>query len=89
MKNKRLLSVLRIGDCFGEMAHLNDQGFKRTTDVVAKTDITLIEFKPVILEKASMECRLKLSDAFLRILVKRLSVANTRVSYLLQDHGDE
>jgi len=89
MKNKRLMSVLRIGDCFGEMAHLNDQGFKRTTDVVAKTDITLIEFKPVILEKASMECRLKLSDAFLRILVKRLSVANTRVSYLLQDHGDE
>lgn len=88
MKNKRLLSVLRTGDCFGEMAHLNDQGFKRTTDVVAKTDITLIEFKPVILEKASIECRLKLSDAFLRILVKRLSVANTRVSYLLQDHGD-
>lgn len=89
MKNKRLLSVLRAGDCFGEMAHMNDQGFRRTTDVIAKTDVTLIEFKPEILEKSSTECRLKLSDAFLHILVKRLAVANTRVSYLLQDHGDE
>ncbi|MEQ1836804.1 MAG: serine/threonine-protein kinase [Candidatus Nitrotoga sp.] len=88
MKNDRMLNILKVGDCFGEMAHLNDQGFRRTTDVIAKTDVTLIEFKPAILDRSSIECRFKLSDAFLRVLVKRLAVANTRVSYLLQDNVD-
>jgi serine/threonine protein kinase len=85
LKQERLLSLLHKGECFGEMAHLSEKDAKRTTDVVAKTDVTLIEIDPEVLSKASQGCRYQFSDAFLRMLVKRLAVANTRVSHLLSD----
>ena len=65
------------------MAHLSEREFTRTTDVAAETDVTLIEINPDVLEKASSGCRFQIDDAFLRLLVKRLDVANTRVSHLL------
>jgi serine/threonine protein kinase len=91
-KQGRLLSLLHRGDCFGEMTHLLERDFKRSTDVIAKNDVTLIEINPDVLKHATSGCRLQFGDAFLRMLVKRLSVANTRVSHLLADHnqtGDE
>lgn len=89
LKQGRLLSLLHSGDCFGEMAHLSEREFLRTTDVVAKNDVTLIEINPDVLEKASAGVRYQFSDAFLRMLVKRLAVANTRISHLLNDHGED
>ena len=88
LKQGRLLNLLHQGDCFGEMANFTERKFTRTTDVVAKTDATLIEIKLTVLEKTSAECRYQFSDSFLRMLVKRLSVANTRISHLLGEHGD-
>jgi serine/threonine protein kinase len=85
LKQGRLLSLLHKGECFGEMAHLSEKDSKRTTDVVTKTDITLIEIDPEVLAKATQGCRYQFSDAFLRMLVKRLAVANTRISHLLSD----
>lgn len=89
LKQGRLLSLLHKGDCFGEMAHLTEHEFRRTTDVESKTAVTLIEINPDALESASSGCRFKFSDAFLRMLVKRLAVANTRISHLLNDQGVE
>jgi CRP-like cAMP-binding protein len=86
-KQGRLLSLLHRGDCFGEMAHLIERDFKRSSDVIAKNDVVLIEINPDVLMHATMGCRLQFGDAFLCMLVKRLSVANTRVSYLLADHN--
>jgi serine/threonine protein kinase len=86
-KQGRLLSVLNRGDCFGEMSHLLERDFKRSTDVIAKSDVVLIEIIPDTLKHATTGCRLQFGDAFLRMLVKRLSVANTRVSHLLADHN--
>lgn len=83
LKNGLLLSTLNKGDCFGEMAHLSERDFIRTTDVVADSDVTLIGINPDVLERASTECRFQIDDAFLRLLVKRLDVANTRISHLL------
>ena len=83
LKQERLLGILHKGDCFGEMAHLSERDFMRTTDVVAESDVTLIEINPDVMEKASAGCRFQIDDAFLRLLVKRLDAANTRVSYLL------
>jgi serine/threonine protein kinase len=83
LKGGRLLNLLHKGDCFGEMMVLEESESKRTTDITAKSDVTLIEVKPEVLEKASNGCRFKFSDTFLRILVKRLAVANTRISHLL------
>ena len=89
LKQGRLLSLLHKGDCFGEMAHLTERDFRRTSDVVAKTGITLIEINPAVLEKASSGCRFKFGDAFLHMLVKRLAVADTRISHLLNDQSYE
>ena len=88
LKQGRILSILHEGDCFGEMAHLSEQEFRRSTDVLAKSDATLIEINPEVLEKASTGCRFQFDDAFLRILVKRLVVANTRISHLLNDQAE-
>lgn len=87
VKHSRLLSLLRRGDCFGEMAHLSERDFKRSTDVIAKNDVVLIEIKPDALVHATAGCRFQFSDAFLRMLVKRLSMANTRISRLLADQN--
>ncbi len=89
LKDGRLLNLLHKGDCFGEMVVLEESDYRRTTDVVSKTDVTLIEIKPDVLERASPGCRFKFADTFLRILVKRLAMANTRISHLLADQGGQ
>ena len=89
LKQGRLLSLLHTGDCFGEMVHLAGSDARRSTDVLAKTEVTLIEIDPEVLSRASPSCRFQFSDAFLSVLVKRLSMANTRLSHLLRDHVDE
>ena len=89
LKQGRLLNLLHQGDCFGEMANFAENNSTRTSDVVAKTVVTLVEIKIKVLEKTSAECRYQFSDALLRLLVKRLNVANTRISHLLAEHGDQ
>ncbi len=89
VKQGRLISLLHKGDCFGEMAHLFGKDAKRSTDVYSKTDVKLIEIDPEVLSRASANCRYQFSEAFLRILARRVSVANTRISRLLHDHIDE
>jgi len=88
LKQERLLGILHKGECFGEMAHLAEKESKRSADVVAKTHLTLIEIDPEVLAKASQGCRYQFSEVFLRMLVKRLSVANTRISHLLSDNQE-
>ena len=85
VKQGRLLSLLHRGDCFGEMAHLSEHEFVRSTDVIAKNDTVLIEIDPDVLLRASTGCRFQFGDAFLRMLVRRLAVANKRLSHLLAD----
>jgi len=85
-KQGRLLSLLHRGDCFGEMAHLLERDFKRSTDVVARNDAVVIEINPDVLTLSTTGCRFQFSEAFLRMLVKRLSMANARVSHLLADN---
>ncbi|MEJ1959095.1 MAG: cyclic nucleotide-binding domain-containing protein [Nitrosomonadales bacterium] len=82
-KQGLLLSVLNKGDCFGEMAHLSEREFIRSTDVEADSEVTLIEINPDVLARATTGCRFQIDAAFLRLLVKRLDAANTRISNLL------
>ena len=89
VKQGRLLSLLHQGDCFGEMAHLSGKDARRSTDVISKTDVMLIEITSESLSRATANCRYQFSDAFLELLVRRLSLANTRISRLLSDHGQE
>jgi len=85
IKQDRLLNVLRVGDCFGEMAYLGKKQFQRTASVTSSTDIIVIEITSDALAQASELCRHHFNGAFLEILVDRLSMANTRLSQLLAD----
>ena len=82
-KQGRLLNVLRVGACFGEMAHLTAQNFVRTASVTTISDVTVIEIRSDRLQQASAQCRHQFNNAFLSMLVDRLSLANTRLSQLL------
>ena len=84
-KNKKLLSVLGPGECFGEMAYLSvngdpDHGMRRGASVTASTDARILRMRVADLEQASIACRSKFDRAFIGILVERLNLANTRLT---------
>jgi tRNA A-37 threonylcarbamoyl transferase component Bud32 len=79
-KNKKLLSVLGPGECFGEMAYLSLDGPARTASVTAGADSHILRMRVADLEQASIACRSKFDRAFIGILVDRLNLANTRLT---------
>ena len=86
-KHDRLLNVLKVGECFGEMAYLGKHRFQRTASVVSLTEIVLLEIRAEMLIKASELCRHHFHGAFLELLVDRLAMANLRLSQLLADRN--
>lgn len=79
-KNKKLLSVLGPGECFGEMAYLSMSGHERGASVSAARDSLVVRVKVGDLRKGSADCRSKFDRAFIGILVERLNLANTRLT---------
>ena len=79
-KNKKLLSVLGPGECFGEMAYLSLVGHERGATVTASRDSLIVRVKVADLGKGSVDCRSKFDRAFIGILVERLNLANTRLT---------
>ncbi len=79
-KNAKLLNVLSSGECFGEMAYLNEAAGTRGADVSTLREATVITVPTEALRRASDACRHSFDRAFLRILVERLSLANTRLT---------
>ena len=79
-KNKKLLSVLGPGECFGEMAYLSLSGHERGATVTAAREARIVRVKVGDLGKASADCRSKFDRAFIGILVERLNLANTRLT---------
>jgi tRNA A-37 threonylcarbamoyl transferase component Bud32 len=79
-KNKKLLSLLGPGECFGEMAYLSLSGQERGATVSASRDALVMQVKVGDLAKASADCRSKFDRAFIGILVERLNLANTRLT---------
>ncbi len=79
-KNAKLLNVLSAGECFGEMAYLNEAAGTRGADVSTLREATVITVPTEALRRASDACRHSFDHAFLRILVERLSLANTRLT---------
>lgn len=86
-KQERLLTVLKAGECFGEMAYLGKQKFQRSASVVAITGVVVIEIRAETLPQASELCRHHFNGAFLELLVDRLSMANLRLSQLLAERN--
>lgn len=80
MRKLRLLSVLKAGECFGEMAYLAESKKVRTADVIAAGDARMLKIPVVALERVSPVCRLNFDRAFLRVLVERLAAANSKLT---------
>jgi len=81
-KKKKLLNILRPGECFGEMAYLSKNGKERTADVASMSHARIIKIRAEDLDRASDTCRHRFDRAFMAILVERLDLANTRLTAL-------
>jgi serine/threonine protein kinase len=79
-KANNALNTLDAGDCFGEILYFEDTKAKRVTTISSITRLTVIEIKAIALQKASDACQKQFNQAFLRILVDRLTTANSRLS---------
>jgi hypothetical protein len=78
----RLLSPLRKGDCFGEMAYLNQATWKRTATITATNDCELLRIQLPQLEKLSESCQLQFMKMFLQTLIERLSMTTDMLAQL-------
>jgi serine/threonine protein kinase len=74
------LDTLDAGNCFGEILYFADTKAKRVTTISSITPLTVIEIKALALQKASDACQKQFNQAFLRILIDRLSTASDRLS---------
>ena len=79
-KNRKLLTVLGPGECFGEMAYLSPAPHNRSATVTASKDANIVRVRTADLEHASLGCRAHFDRAFIAILVERLNLANTRLT---------
>ena len=79
-KNRKLLSVLGAGECFGEMAYLCAERRQRGATVTASKDAHIVRVRTADLERASIGCRAHFDRAFVALLVERLNLANTRLT---------
>ena len=79
-RRKRLITLIRGGECFGERAYLAGENKPRSADVIAASDVRLIKIAIRTLDRASEICRLNFDRSFLRVLVERLTLANSRLT---------
>ena len=79
-KNKKLLTQLGPGECFGEMAYLAGSSQARGASVSAASEARVLRIRVEDLESASADCRSRFDRAFIGILVERLNLANTRLT---------
>jgi eukaryotic-like serine/threonine-protein kinase len=80
IRKGHLITTLKPGECFGEMAYLAGGDKARIADVVAAGEARLIRIAIAALERASEMCRLNFDRAFLRALVERLTLADSRLT---------
>jgi len=79
-KGGRTLNTLEAGHCFGEILYFEEINSKRVITISSVTPLTVIEIKAAALQKSSDACQKQFNKAFLRILIERLTWANSRLS---------
>ncbi len=82
-KMDKWLTELKKGDCFGEMAYIDQANSRRSATIVSAMPVTFIKIDANALEKASDNLQLKFNRAFLKILVKRLAFTNKELASLV------
>ena len=79
-RSGKMLAKLAPGDCYGEMLYFAEKTSARTTTIVAKTPVLVIEIKAAALSSASDGCQVQFNKSFMRLLIERLSAANRKLS---------
>ena len=79
-RGKRLLNVLGVGDCFGEMSYLAKRDGPRSATVTAATDCIVMKVRAQDLNIATTDCRRLFDRKFLETLVERLETANQQLA---------
>jgi serine/threonine protein kinase len=81
-KHGKLLEVLTVGDCFGEIALFSAGSGVRSASVEADTTVRVVTIRAKTLQQASDACRMHFYKAFLEVLSTRLSLASSRIANL-------
>ena len=77
-RERIVLTTLRAGDCFGEMAYFS--GAKRSAGITATEDTIFIKINSATMERSSMNCQLRFMKTFLSTLIERLSGTSVRTA---------
>ena len=78
-RGKRKLGVLTVGDCFGEMAYMSEQGAARSASVTTTSECILMKISAADLRAASPYCKVLFDQQFVRVLIGRLDAANKQL----------
>ena len=78
LREGRRLNVLEAGECFGEIAYLDETHPSRSASAVAAAASVLLEIDTESLRSASESLQAAFLKAFVRILVERLRHADAR-----------
>ena len=76
-KRDRKIVELTKGDCFGEMGIL--PGRHRSATILAASVVTVLRLRSSIIERASINCQLRVQRKFLYTLIERLEYATDRM----------
>ena len=79
-KNGKGLSVLKKGDCVGEIGFLG--ATRRTASVVAQGRVLALKVSATLIEQVSLECQLRFYKVFIETLIYRLSITSAKLSTL-------
>jgi eukaryotic-like serine/threonine-protein kinase len=79
-RGKRLLNVLSVGDCFGEMSYLAKRDGPRSATITTATKCIVMKVRAEDLNSASTDCRRLFDRKFLETLVERLETANQQLA---------
>jgi serine/threonine protein kinase len=77
VKNKKVVGMMKQGDCFGEIAFLTRQ--PRNATIMARTEVSLMRVSTSLMEQASTDTQLRYYRIFLENLIARLSQATDKL----------
>jgi len=76
IRDGRRLTTLSTGDCFGEAGYGGDNTL--SVEVRAANEVKLLRVNETVMENTSQGCQLRLTRAFLRTLIRRLTQRGTQ-----------
>jgi len=79
LSGKSIASV-QAGGCFGEILYFSDRIHHRTTTIVARSDITVIEIEAEAIRSATDALQAAFNKACMRVLIERLLHSNRRLA---------